>query len=91
MHSILEDLYYGNIGFDAGHYGQDSHFVKAARKKHDSLEKLMAALNDSEKELFEQYCDAQGDMEGITRYDTYTASLKFGIRLMVEVFKEKQG
>jgi len=87
MQNMLEELYYGNIGFDAGHYGQDSPFVKAARKKCDSLEKLMAVLNDSEKELFEQYCDAQSDMEGITRYDTYADALKFGMLFMIEVFK----
>lgn len=86
MQDILEELYMGNIGFDAGHYPQDSPFVKAARRKHDSLEKLMASLNDSEKELFEQYTDAQGDIEGITRYDTYAAALKFGILLMAEIF-----
>lgn len=86
MASVLEELYMGNVGFDSGHYAQNSPFVKAARRKHDSLEKLMASLNDAEKEVFEEYCDAQGDIEGITRYDTYTAALKFGVLLMVEIF-----
>ena len=86
MQSILEELYCGNVGFDTGYYEQDSDFVKAARKKHDSFEQLMATLGDSEKELFEQYCDAKSDMEGITRYNTYTTSLKFGIQLMAELF-----
>jgi len=90
MQSMLEDLYCGNIGFDSGYYGQDTPFVKAARKKHDSLEKLMATLGDGEKELFEQYCDAQGDMESITRYATYATTLQFGIRLMVELFMDRR-
>jgi len=89
MTSILEELYLGNIRPDSRMYGQDSLFVQAARLKHDNLEKLMAALNDSEKELFEKYCDAQGEIEGITRYDTYTYALKFGILLMAEVFMGK--
>ena len=76
----------GNVGFDAGYYPQSSPFVKAARKKLDSMEGLNAMLDDKGKELFEQYCDAQGDIEGITRYDTYTDALKFGILLTVEVF-----
>lgn len=91
MQSILEELYMGNIGFDAGYYDQNSPFVKAARRKHDSMEKLMASLNETEKEIFEEYCDAQGDIEGITRYDTYTATLKFGIRLMMEIFSDISG
>lgn len=86
MRSILEELYNGNIRPDTKRYGQDSPFVEAARLKHKNLEKLMATLNDSEKEVFEKYCDAQGDIEGITRYDTYTYALKFGVLLMAEIF-----
>ena len=48
----------------------------------------MARLGKSEKELFEQYCNARGDIEGITRYDTYAESLKFGILLMIALFAE---
>ena len=85
MQSMLEELYMGNVGFDAGYYPQNSPFVKAA-KQLDSMEKLNAILDDTGKELFEQYCDAQGDIGDITRYDTYTDALRFGILLMVEVF-----
>lgn len=70
MQSILEELYMGNIGFDGGYYSQNSAFVSAARKKLNSMEKLNTLLDDSGKELFEQYCGAQEDMEGITRYST---------------------
>lgn len=86
MQSILEELYMGNIGFDSGYYPQNSPFVKAAKRKLDSMEKLNAMLDDTGKELFDTYCEAQGDIECITRYDTYTDALKFGILLMVEVF-----
>jgi hypothetical protein len=89
MQSVLEELYYGNIRPDARCYGQDSPFAQAARLKQRNLEKLMDTLNDSEKELFEKYSDAQADLEEITRYDTFTYALKFGILLMTEVFMEK--
>ena len=86
MGSILEELYCGNIRPDTKTYGQDSPFVKLARLKSKNLDKLMTVLDDSEKELFEKYCDAQGEIEGITRYDTFTYALKFGVMLMVEIF-----
>lgn len=86
MRSVLEELYVGNVGFDSGYYPQNSPFAQAARRKLESFDKLLASLNDTEKELFEQYCDAQGDIEGITRYRTYLDALKFGILLMVEVY-----
>jgi hypothetical protein len=47
---------------------------------------LTETLDDSQKELLNGYIEAQGDIESITRYDTYVASLKFGILLMVEIF-----
>lgn len=86
MQSILEELYYGNIRPDSRRYGQDSPFVEAARLKSANLDKLMAKLDDPEKDLFEKYCDAQAEIEGITRYDTFTYALKLGILLMTEVF-----
>jgi len=86
MKSILEELYMGNVGFDSWRYSKDSPFVQAAQKKVDNMDKLMETLNDSQKELFEGYTDAQGDIEHITRYDTYVATLKFAILFMIEIF-----
>ncbi|MCL2579612.1 MAG: hypothetical protein FWE32_06230 [Oscillospiraceae bacterium] len=85
---MLKELYLGNIDFDAGHFPQSSSFAKAAKRRLDSMEKLSALLDDTEKKLFEQYCDAQGDIEGITLYDTYAGALKFGVLLMAEIFAE---
>jgi len=86
MTSILEELYKGNLGFDSWNYGKDSPFVKAAQKKMENMTALAETLNDSLNELLNGYIEAQGDIEAITRYDTYVASLKFGILLMIEIF-----
>lgn len=86
MKSVLEQLFMGNIRPDSRKYEPDSPFVQAAKLKHRNLESLMETLNDSEKEVFEKYCDAQADIEGITRYDTFTYALKFGALLMMEIF-----
>ncbi len=91
MRSILEELYNGNIRPDSRFYGQNSPFVKAARIKSDSLDKLTESLDDAEKELFEKYCEAQGDIESITRYDTFTYALRVGVLLMVEIFVSGYG
>ncbi len=53
------------------------------------MDKLMASLDDTEKELFEKYCEAQGDIASITRFDTFTYALQFGVPLMVEIFMGK--
>ena len=51
---------------------------------------LTAVLDDSEREMFEKYCDAQDKMGKIIRHDTFTYALKFGILLMIEVFMGKE-
>ena len=86
MDSIIEELFYGNIRPDSRRYGPDSPFVQAARLKNQNLDKLMAVMDEQEKDLFEKYCEAQGEIENITHYGTFTYALKFGILLMIEVF-----
>lgn len=90
MQSMLEKLYDCSIRTDTICHGQESAFAQAVRLKQRNLEKLMAALNDSEKELFGKYCDAQGELEEITRYITFQSALKSGILLMSEVYMGKE-
>ena len=87
--NIIEELYYGNISPNLRAYSPDSPFAKAAELKSKNLDKLMSVLNDDEKEIFKKYCCAQADVERISRYDTYTYSLKLGALLMVEIFTGK--
>ena len=86
MKNVIKELYHGNLGFDSWTYGKDSPFVKAAQKKADNMKALMETFDDSQKELFEGYIDGQGDIEAITRYDTFVEALRFGILLMIEVY-----
>ena len=84
--NILEELYMGNIGFDSGGtHSPNSPFVNAAKRKLENMENLKATLNDSQKELFENFCDAQGDIEGIRHYNVFTTALKFGVLFMIEI------
>lgn len=86
MQSIIEELYYGNIRPNSKRYGKDSPFMEAVQLRERNKTRLLELLNETEKEIFEKYCDAHGDIEDITRYDTFSYALKFGILLMVEIF-----
>jgi len=86
MQSVMEELYYGNIRPTERNYRKNSPFVRAAKLTSDIYEKLMVLLNEEQKELFEKYCDAQEELESITRYDTFSYALKFGILLIAETF-----
>lgn len=76
----------GNIGFDAGYYPQNSPFSKAIKHERDCMEQLNDVLDDKGKELLEQFCNAQEEVEEITHYNTFTQTLKFGVLLMAEIF-----
>ena len=85
MSGMIEKLYYDNIQ-NAIENGQDSHSAQADCLVNRCLERLTATLNDTEKELFGKYCDAQEEAEEITRFHIFTYALKLGILLMAEAF-----
>jgi len=87
--NILEDLYFGNIRLDIRPYSQSPAFIKAMRTRNGCMEKLEASLNSHGNELFEKYCEAQGEVEGIVNFDTFTYALRLGMMLMIEVFIEE--
>ena len=91
MQSIMKELYYGNIRPDSRFYAKDSPFMKAAHVKRDCLEKLVPMLNETEKELLEQYTEAQAETESIVDYDIFSFALRFGVLLMVEIFTKGDG
>ena len=43
-----------------------------------------------QKELLETYLDAQSDIEEVSRCGLFTAALKFGALLMIEVFQTEE-
>ena len=83
---ILEELYHGNIRPDVKFYGKDSPFVELARLREGIREKLLESLNESEKEQFEKFNDAQAEIDSITRYEKFTYGFKLGVLLMIETF-----
>jgi len=87
MSSVFRELYYGNVCPTGRVYSQDSPFVQAAKRKQENYDRLMATLSKREKKLFNKYCNAQSDIEEISRYDTFSYALKLGIMLMTEVYE----
>lgn len=86
MSSIIEQLYLGNVRPDSFLYSDDSSLSKAINHKGKCMEELTTKLDDSAKELFNKYCNAQADVDDITQYGTFSYALKLGALLMVEIF-----
>ena len=86
MPSIIEELYFANIHLNSGLQAKDPTYAEAARLKELNYEELLAALNESEKERFEKFLDADGDLRGIEQYNTFTCAFRLGVLLMIETF-----
>ena len=86
MNNIIDDLFHSNINPSERFYPQTPEYLKAAKLRDMHYEKLEKALNEEEMEAFDKYCDAQGEIEGIGRYDIFSYALKVGILLMAEIF-----
>ncbi|MCL2851651.1 MAG: hypothetical protein FWE20_01265 [Defluviitaleaceae bacterium] len=85
MKNILEELYFGSIDKNFELYGNNPDYVESAQLKEINHEKLVAALNESEKERFEKYLVADRDLKEIEQYNTFTYAFKLGVLLMTEV------
>jgi len=89
MRSILEELYFGSVHRNFEPYSKSSDYIESTQLKEINYDKLMAVLNESEKERFEKYLEADGDLKGIEHYNTFTDAFKLGELLMVEVFAKE--
>ena len=88
MKSILEELYFGSIHQNFELHAKDPAYAEASQLKEINYEKLLDMLNESEKERFEKFLDADGELKGIEHYNTFTYAFKFGALLMIEIFAD---
>lgn len=89
MQSILKELYCGNIQPDSRRYGQDSPFVPTARLKHDSLEKLMAALDDCER--FQEMSSLHMQLSSAVEDNLFSYAFTLGMLPTMDLMKEAEG
>lgn len=62
MASFLEELYFGNIDPQARGYRKDSHIIKVSDSINELEEKLTERLQDEDKSLFLDFCNAYGEL-----------------------------
>lgn len=87
MKSILE-MFYDLPGSWSGSLREpDSSFVKTAKIKSEYLDLLMAGMTDSQKELFENYSDADTKIEGMIQFDQFSYAFHLGAQLMSELMR----
>lgn len=91
MENIMELLYYEPLGgWRSGIHAPDSEFVRAARIKKDNLERLMNSLDSSQKDWFDSYTQADGEIGSMMNYDSFCYAFHLGAQLMSELIRGKE-
>lgn len=86
MH-ILEDLYTGNVRPGKRSFKQNSQYSRALAQAVESGNALSKSLTEEQKKLFEEYMDAQREVNILTDCDTFIYALKLGVKLILDVLE----
>lgn len=91
MKSILEEFAYGNISPEARFFKRDSEFGKAMEFVSRNEQKLLDRLGADDRDLFEKYTDAQGEVNRLTAVRNLIYGFKLGLTMTAEAFVGMDG
>ena len=87
---VLEDLYVGDIRPNERSLNRPGQYARAL----DELVKVGDASTDGitneQKELFEDYMTAQGEVNVLTDCETFCMAFKLGAKIMLDVLTDAQ-
>ena len=87
---ILEDLYVGDVRPNERFFKRNSQYAKALDEVVKVGDALTASLNEEEKKLFEDYMDAQREVNVLTDCETFCYAFKLGAKIMLDVLTDEQ-
>ncbi len=84
MSKILEELWYGNVGFEnqCAVSDEEHELMKYISNHYDNLYKT---LNKQQKELLEKFDDCQIELNNITEKNIFVYGFRLGARIAFEV------
>jgi len=86
MQSILQEFFYGNISPEVQFIKKGSEYDKVMHVICCNEEKLLARLNKEEKEILQEYIDAQMELNSLTAVKSQIYGYKLGLLMTAEVF-----
>ena len=86
--NILEEFWYGNL--DPAEYdaSPSEEYREQLRLISRNEEKLLATMNDEQKELFSRYTDCVREHQAMTECLLFQNSFRLSARMMVEVMRD---
>ena len=84
---ILEDLYTGNVRPGERSFRQNSQYSRALAQAVESGDALIKSLTEEQKKLFEEYVDAQREVNILTDCETFIYAFKLGAKLILDILE----
>ena len=84
---ILEDLYTGNVRPGERSFKQNSQYSRALAQAVESGDALIKSLTEEQKKLFEEYMDAQREVNILTDCETFIYAFKLGAKLILDILE----
>ena len=80
----LDELWYGNIGYES-HTSGDREYSRETKKLLALSEKLIPMLSDEQKQAFDKFNDQQLHVYAISEKDAFVAGVRLGAELILDV------
>ena len=86
MQSILEEFAYGNLRLKPQSFEQNPIYCEAVKFARINEKRLLAKLNEDEKDTFQKFIDAQNDVTQQTAIECLVRGYKLGVLITAEAF-----
>ena len=86
---IIEDLYYGRISPYEMSISATPEYQKLKTLADRNQDLLRESLSDEQKELLEKLIETVTDISSISERDMFIAGFRLGMKLMMDVMKDK--
>lgn len=86
---ILDEFYYGNLSASERPYAYREEVKETDRLVRQNYEKLLALLNDEQKDRFQKLTDCAMEQSAIDERYAFLAGFRLGVRMMAECFTDE--
>lgn len=91
MDSVMELLYSAILGeWCMKPQVPDSEFVKTSHIKNENLKMLMNSLSPSQKEWFDLFSEADGEIQSMINLKDFCNAFHLGAQIMAELIRGKE-
>jgi len=85
MYSILREMAYGNVNPNEHGRPRSKEFDRAAKAVMETEQKLLSALNENEKKLYEEFSAAQMSLSSMQEVEKFIQGYILGSAMTMEV------